>query len=331
MKLHRSALVLCLLAPLTATASIATDGPGDGGDTGGGTTGGSTTTTPRPTWSKSFTRSDLFGNSSWGGGYKVYGNMSATPAHDDVNDKLAANMGLETYAKVNGSRLRLASVRANGSTEAKRKSTVSFGAYVGSAAVYSKSYTSLTSTYTFANVTPVNWDKTFFNRTVNISVGMIPVTFTVKATGAIKFNLTGKLSNVGVEMNSTPGGKASLYASAAIGGQYCVDYVGCVGASAGVYSDVRLLEASAPINAAVWWSLAPGATGVRLNFLGKANATISSMSGELGVFAKACLVGCIDESVKLIEWAGFTATFAIANFSGYYCLTGTCTTPQVAY
>ena len=330
MNLHRPALVLALLAPLTASASINDDETGDG-PTGGTTGGGTDSTTPPPAWTKNFTRSDLFGTTSWGAGYKVYGNMSATPAHDDVKDKLAAAIGLETYAKVNGSYLKLASVRAAGSTEAKRKSTVSFGAYVGSAAVYSKSYTSETSTYTFANVTPVDWDKTFFDRTVNMSVGIIPVTFNVKASGKIKFNLTGKLTNVGVEMSSTPGGKASLYASAAVGGQYCVEYIGCVGASAGVYSDVKLLEASAPVHAALWWSLAPLATGVKINFAGKASATISSMSGELGVFAEACLVGCIEESVKLIEWAGFVMTYTIANVSGYYCLTGSCSSGQVAY
>lgn len=330
MNLHRALLICSLIAPAAALAAI--DNDTGGGETGGGGGGGGgTTTTPPPAWTKSFTKSGKFGTTSWGAGYKVYANFSATPKHDEYNDKLAASLGLETHAKVNGSYLKLASVRAQGSTEAKRKSTVSFGAYVGSAAVYSKSYTSETSTYTFANVTPVDWHKTFFERTVNMSVGVIPVTFTVKATGKIKFDLTGKLSNVGVEIASNPGGNASLYASAAIGGQYCVDYVGCVGASAGVYSDVKLVEAAAPVKGALWWSLAPGATGVRINFLGQANATISSLDGELGVFAKACLGACIEESAKLVDWDGVTATFPIANVSGYYCLAGTCTLPEMKY
>ncbi len=326
MNLHRSALVLALLAPLTAHAAIDLgDDTGGGGTSGGG--GGTTTT---PSWTKSYNKSALFGSTDWGAGYKIYGNVSATPAHDGIGDTLGARLGADTYAKVNGSYLSLFGVRATGSTEAKKRTDLAFGAYVGGAAVYTKSYASETSSYTYLNVTPFDWTKTFFSKTVNISVGLIPVTFTVKATGNIKGNLTGKISNVGIDAGATAGGKASLYASAAIGGQYCVDYVGCIGASAGVYSDVTLVQLSAPANVAIWWSLAPLATGVNLNYVAKASATLSSLDGELGVFADACLIGCIHESAKLIEWTGFTSTFSIANYSGSYCLVGTCTTPSMS-
>jgi hypothetical protein len=322
-RLSRTALLLAVLTPLSATAAIDIDDPGDepGGGGGGGGTGDPPP--PQPTWTKSYTKSDLWGSSDWGAGYRIYGNMSATPAHDTVKDKLTASLGLETYAKINGSHTQLATVRAAGSTEAKKATSLSFNAYVGSANVYTKSYTSTTSTYTFLNVTPVDWEKTFFNKSVNISVGIIPVSFTVKSTGRIKFNLTGKISNVGVEAAATPGGKASLYASAAIGGQYCLGPV-CVGATAGVYADVNLLEASAPANAALWWSLAPITAGVLLNYSAKADATIKSLDGELGLFAEGCIGGCIYESVELIDWDGFAAAFNIANYSGSHCLVGQC-------
>ena len=333
MSSQRLLLALLALAPLVSSpahAAIDLDGPGDetgGGGTTGGTGGGTTTT---PYWQKNFVKSDLFGTTTWGAGYKVYANVNATPAHDTVKDKLEAKLGLETYAKVDGYYTSLFAVRLAGSTEAKRRTDASLAAYVGSAAIYTKSYASETSTYTFLNVTPINWSKTFFSKTVNMSVGFIPVTFTVKATGELRANLTGKISNIGIEGAASPGGKASLYASAAIGGQYCVDYVGCVGASAGVYSDVKLLEASAPANVSIWWSLAPLSAGVLLNWVANASVTLSSLDGEAGVYAEACLVACIHESAKLIEWSGFTATFPIVNQSGNYCLAGTCTLGTVA-
>jgi len=110
--------------------------------------------------------------------------------------------------------------------------------------------------------------------------------------------------------------------SAAVGGQYCLGGL-CVGASAGVYSDVKLIEAAAPARAELWWSLSKYG-GVLLNYAARADLTLSSLDGELGLFAEACLGGCISDSVKLIDWNGFSATYNIFNQSGSYCLAGTC-------
>ncbi len=313
--------LLLLLAPLSAQAAIDTGGGPGGGDTGDGGTGGGTTM-PSPTWQKTYTKSALFGSSNWGAGYSMSGRFSATPAHDAYNDQLAASLGLDTYAKLDGGYHQLFSVHTAGSTEAKRKTTVSFNAYVGTAAIYSKSYSSTTSTYTFMNVTPIDWPVTFFSDSVNISVGLIPVSFKVKATGDLNANLTGKISNAGIEASGTPSGGASLYASAAIGGEYCADGL-CVGASAGVYSDVKLITASAPASGSVWWSLSRYG-GALVNYDVAASLGLHSLDGELGAFAEACLGGCIHESVKLISWTGFAANYPLADWSGKACFVGTC-------
>lgn len=319
MNLHRTIpLLLALLAPAAAHAipnePIEEPDPGEPG-------GGGDDPVDTGYWAKNYSKSALFGSSSWGAGYKINGGVWALPAAGDFKDRLGARLNAESYAKLNGSYLRVLGARATGETEAKRKTALSFNAYVGSATIYTKSWTSLTSTQTLFNVAPSPWTVTFIDRSVTVGVYGIDVTFRVKASGELKANLTGKLSNVGLEAAGTPSGKASLYASAAVGHNYCAAGV-CVGAEAGVYSDVDLVKVSVPAKAATWWSLAPA--GVQINYLAKADATISSLAGELGVWAKACIIGCIGGTEELISWDGFTATYPIANFSGSYCLAGTC-------
>ena len=321
MNLHRTLpLILALLAPTAAHAAI-DDDPDDDGGGGGGTDPGGGDTGPT-TWTKNYTKSDLFGTSSWGAGYKINGGVWAIPAYEDYKDRLGARLSAETYAKLNGSYLRVFAARAYGSTEAKRKTTLDFTAHVGSATIYTKNWTSTTSTQTLFNVAPSPWTLTFIDRSVTVDVYGIDVTFRLKASGQLKANLTGKLSNIGVEAGGTPSGLASLYASAAVGHNYCA-WGACVGAEAGVYSDVDLVKASVPAQAAAWWSLAP--SGVKINYLAKATATITALAGELGVWAKACLGACVGGDKVLISWDGFTATYPIANFSGTYCLAGVCT------
>ncbi len=324
----RSILLASLvLAPLSATAAINLDDPGDGGG-GGGTVGGGGTPPTPPTWQKTYSKSALFGSTDWGAGYAINGSLSAYVADATHKDRLAASMSADTYAKINGSRLPLFSARVTGNTEAKARTDLAFTAYAGSAAIYTKSYTSLTSTYTYPVIPTATWNTTFFDRSATVDV-IVPITFRVKATGKLTAGLTAKISNIGVEASAAPSGKASLYASAAVGGQYCIGPA-CVGATAGVYSDVTLVQAGAPANVAVWWSLSKFG-GVIINYVAKADLTLSSLSGELGLFAEACLGGCISDSVKLIDWTGFTATYNLANMSGTYCLAGTCSLSLPTY
>ena len=319
MTLSRVAFLL-LIAPLSAQAAISTGGGTDGTGGTGGT--GTTTPPPPPTWSKTYSKSALFGSSSWGAGYSMAGVFSATPAHDTYKDQLAASFGLATYAKLDGGYYPLFSVHTAGATEAQRKTTASFNAYVGSAAIYSKSYTSTTSTYTAMNVPAIDWPMTFLDERVSVDLGFVPVTFTVNASGDLNANITGKISNIGIQASTTPSGSASLYASAAVGGEYC-GFGECIGASAGVSADVKLVTASAPASGSVTWSLSPFG-GAQVNYDVGASLDLHSLDGELDVFAEACLGACISGSKTLISWTGFHATYPLASWSGSACFVGTC-------
>ncbi len=324
MNLHKALFVsLALLVPSTALAAIDDDGEGGGGGGGGGTE----TTNAPPVQSKSYKRIDYWGLSNWGAGYDINGKVWAQPAFDDYKDRLGVRGSAEAYTRLNGSRYSLFRAVGAGHTEAKRKTEVSFNAYVGGANIYTKSWTSQTSTKVLFNETK-GWSKTFFDKRLPVDVIGIPVEFRAQATGGLMVSATGSLSNVGAEVGATPQGYAGLYLSAAVGGDYCVAGV-CVGATAGVYSDVKLLSLKAPATASTWWSLAP-LGGVKVNYQAKADLTISSLDGSAGVFAEACLGGCVDKKVELIDWAGFTKTISIANYSGSFCLAGNCTTPTNA-
>jgi hypothetical protein len=283
---------------------------------------------PQPTVVKTLNHSLCFPDCSndWGAGFSVNGRIAATPrAVTGTRDKLDGYGELDTYAKVNGHRYSLFRVRVTGVSEAKLRTDVNLTAYVAGAAVFTKPFVSVAGTYTWMNVGQ-SWPKTFFDKSVSLSVGPIPVTFRAKATGELGANLLGKITNVGFEVGANPLGKASLFASAAVGGQYCVDYVGCVGASAGLSVNVTLVEAAAPVNFNIWYSLVNMGWGAQLNYGLNSNITLKTLSGWLKVFASACLIGCLDWDRKLIDWAGWNASYGLLNINGKYCLAGDCGT-----
>jgi hypothetical protein len=307
-----------------AGAAIDLDDPGDEDPTPIPTPPPPTTPPPPPpAWEKKYTAAASYGD-DWGAGWTVQGRLAAYPKTTiGTRDKLVASASLDAYARIAGSSYSLFRVNASGTTQAKYRTDVSYGVYLGGATVYSNGWASATSTLTFMSHA-ARWPRTFVDRSVTVGVGPIPVTFRVNATGELAANLSGKLSNVGVEIGGGPSGKAALYASAAVGAQYCVDYLGCVGASAGVYADVTLVEIGAPATVAVWWSLAGSYGGVLLNFLASANINIQALKGDLGVFAEACLGGCLDWSRSLIDWDGLYSSYPLHHAQGKYCLVGPC-------
>ncbi len=283
---------------------------------------------PPPTFVKTLNHALCFPQScsdDWGAGFSINGRLAATPRQPGTKDKLEGSGELDTFAKVNGGRYSLFRVRVAGVSEAKVRTDVALTAYVGGAAVFTKPFVSVAGTYTWLSVGQ-SWPKTFFDKSVSVGVGPIPVTFRARATGELAANLTGKITNVGFEIGANPSGKASLFASAAVGAQYCIDYLGCVGASAGLSVNVTLVEAAAPINYNLWWSLVNMGFGAQLNYGLNSNLTLKTLNGWLKVFASACLGGCLDWDRKLIEFDGWNTSYGLLNINGKYCLVGDCQT-----
>ncbi len=281
--------------------------------------------TPQPTFVKTLTHMNCFPtcSSDWGAGYSIGAKLAATPAGVGVpKDKLEGWGELDAFARMNGSRYSLFKVRVAGVAEARTRTDLSLTAYIAGAAVFTKPFVSQTGVYVPLAVTG-NWPRTFFDKSVSVSVGPIPVSFTARATGQLTASLTGRISNVGFEAAAGPSGKASLFASAAVGGQYCV-WSACVGASAGLSVNVTLIEASAPITANLTWSLVNMGWGAQLNFNLTSTLNLKTLDGYLKVFASACLGGCLDWDRKLIDWAGWSWQATLFNAQGKHCLVGQC-------
>jgi hypothetical protein len=229
---------------------------------------------------------------------------------------------------MNGGKYSLFRVRVAGVAQAKARTDLGLTAYVGGAAIYTKPFVALSGSYTWLSGGGT-WPTTFLDKSVTVSVGPIPVTFRARATGQLAATLSGRISNVGIETAAGPSGKASLFASAAVGGQYCVwTPLGdaCVGATAGLSVDVTLIEAAAPITFNLWWSLVNMGYGTQLNYGLNSNITLKTLSGYLSVFAEGCIGGCLSWSSKLIDWAGWSTSYGLISVNGKYCLTGTCST-----
>lgn len=281
---------------------------------------------PQPTFVKTLNAMSCLPSctADWGAGYSIGAKLAATPAGAGVpKDKLEGWGELDGFARINGGRYSLFKVRVTGLAEARTRTDLSLTAYVAGAAVRTVPFVAQTGTYTPLFYGEA-WSKTFFDRSVTVGVGPIPVTFTAKATGELGASLTGRISNVGFEASTGPWGKASLFASAAVGGQYCVDYLGCIGARAGLSVNVTLLEATAPFNTNLTWSLVNRGWGAQLNYNLTSTLTFKSLDGWLKVFASACLGGCVDWDRKLINFTGFSTTGTLFNVAGKYCLSGEC-------
>lgn len=322
MNLHKALFVsLALLAP----ASSAFAAINDDGDIGGGGLPAEGLPGLPTIYQKTYDKHDYWGITNWGAGYEANGRIYAMPKWQSYNDRLGIRMSAEGYTRLNGTRYSLFKGVASGNTEAKKKTEASVNAYVAGATIYSKAYTSTTSTKTLFSETK-SWSQTFFDKRLPVDVLGWDVSFRARATGVLAISANGKLSNVGIEATAQPTGSADLYLSAAVGGTACVAGA-CVGIEAGVYSDVTLLGVSVPASASTWWALSPTG-GVSVNYQAKADLMVSSLNGEAGVFGKACFIDCISKEIKLVDWDGWSKTYPIANFSGSYCLAGNCTAPS---
>lgn len=271
---------------------------------------------------KGFNKAGSFGDSSWGAGYGVAGSVYATPAWVAGVDTLGANGYAYAWGRMNGTYREMLRVQASGYTKAKQETKVDVKAYVAGAQIYSKSWQSATSTIkTFISETPT-WNRTFFQTSYSLSVGPIPVTVSAAATGELGYTATGSIDNVGINLGFNPRGKASVNASAGAGGEYCVLGV-CVGASAGVYGKLTLLQASLPMTSNVGWSLAPTG-GVRVGYKLKGDLSLSSLAGVFGVYAEATLGSSYRWEYPIFSWDGFTTIYPLLDLAGTYCLAGDC-------
>jgi hypothetical protein len=320
-----AALSATLLAPTAAHAVIGDVGGGDDGG-GGGVGGGGGTSTPSNDINKHFSWEQAWGNTSWGAGIYAGGGVTATAAANlTERDKASGTAVLEAYAKINGSRYRLLNLRATASGEYGRTSSIRASAALFGAEFWSFSRTN-TGRGNVYGLIGEGWDKTMFDRSVGIWVGPVPVTFTAKVTGRLGAGLNAAINVTRIGATFQPTARASLYASAAVGGEYCLLGM-CAGASAGLYTDLNLFDLSVPSSFEVGLTPVNNGAGLKVNYNLRSDVTFSSLDGELGAFAEAHLGDLSYEwSTVLLSWTGISMSAPLVAQSGTGCLVGNCMT-----
>jgi len=306
---------LLLASATNAVAGFTEGGGGEGPDPG--------SSGPEPTTiTKYFSYQPAWGNVDWGANLYAAGSITATAAMTQTQrDKLDGEGSLTASAVINGSRYRLLGLRARAAVENGRTADLRASAALGGADFWTHSQHSELANNVATLIAP-SWEKTMYDARVGVWVGPVPVTFRAKVTGQLSAGLTASFNVTRFGLTFTPAASASLYASAAIGGEYCVATV-CAGASAGVYTDLTLFAVRAPTRLEA--ALTPMPEGMSVSFLLRSDATVASLGGALGVFAEAHLG---DASYKgpteLITWPGLSTTANLTDQSATSCLVGSC-------
>jgi hypothetical protein len=316
-KLILSVCTLSTLFSSVALAAIDDDGEGAGGiELGGGAAGPASIV-------KYFTYQPEWGSADWGVSLYAGGNVVATPAASlTERDKAEASALLQASARINGTRYRLLGLRANGNVENGRTAKVFAAASLGSADFWTLSDSTTLPSNRIAIANP-SFEKTMVDERVGVWVGPVPVTFRVKVQGRLGADLNASLNVTRVGLTFTPSASASVHASMAIGGEVCIGPF-CAGASAGVYTDLTLFSVRLPMRAEV--GLTPLASGgIQTNMTLRGDVSISTLDGEIGVFAEA-YVGDLDYrwDAPLGTWNGTSSSAPLFSYAGSACLVGNC-------
>jgi hypothetical protein len=257
-----------------------------------------------------FSYADSFGNSTFGAGYSLSGELKGTTAEagGTTGDVLQAKGNLRGTARLFESSRDIVDVRGEARTEANVGYDASFDVLVLGASIFHRETAgALTETRDFS--------RTFFSASAVYALGPIPITVNGSVVGAVGYTVSGG-PNVGsglggVEMHFTPNLNAQVVASAAIG---------VPGARAGVEGQLTLVRASLPVNAEASIAnrlvLERGGARVPHDFIDyslNSTLTVSTLSGEISLFAEL-LRRRWERTIA--QWSGYTQTVPLVNRSG---------------
>lgn len=249
--------------------------------------------TPVGTFSKVWSKSASYGNSTFGSGYLGKFTLGAV-AGAGSNDKLSA----EAFGK--------ADVTIFGSTAGIEGKV--YGHVHGTTAydnVYFKAVgtTLYSHTGTASLVLNKSWSKTLANASTLVWIGPVPVT--LSASGAGTIGITGNLSygSATLAAAAKPYGILNASASASIN---------LVVASAGVTANLQLINAAVPATASLKFL-----TSNQFQYTVDVDSTVSSLSGNVQAWAKVWYVfGSKKWTTTIASWSGVTGTYPIVDVHG---------------
>ncbi|QSQ17931.1 hypothetical protein [Myxococcus landrumensis] len=251
---------------------------------------------------KSYQRTELFGNNIFGAGYNVSAAITATPATSTTEKKQEAF----TEGRVHGTAFNIPKELVRG------RATVcgqQGGCNSGSAALYAMSSmiwsTNLTGNFA---TTPINWSRSFFSVSKTFMVGPVPLTVKASLTGGVTMRVNGQVNPLLAAVTGTVGGFANVVASAA---------VNVAIASFGVTGSLQLINASVAPQASLDWGLCMASWQL------KAPLNLNALSGTLTGFVKIKLLFFNKTwNVIIANWSGIVRNLVLYNASGTLSASG---------
>lgn len=252
--------------------------------------------TPSPSYNKSYSRTESFGNSLFGGGYAINASITAT------DGTLTSAKTVEAYAegKVTGTAFSYQKELVRGRADIRGQQG---GANSGTAALYAmgQQIWSANLSYTFSP-TPINWSRTFFNVSKTFMVGPVPITVKASLAGGVKLNVLGEITPTVARLTATPGGWSNVTASAS---------VNIIIASFGVEGSLTLINATMPSVGELFWPLCT------INWTLKSDLSLNTLGGTLSLYAKINFLFFSKKwTVTIAKWNGLTYNWSLLNVNG---------------
>lgn len=242
--------------------------------------------------SKTWTKSDSFGDENFGAGYAATATVTGKRDGAELSANLTADAELfgnkQNIVKVDGG----AKVAVVG-----RSASENLDVFVLGRNIFHHSRSSGTSDGSGVQLSlSKHWDLTFFNADRRFWLGPIPVKVKATAAGSAGVSFESTIGVLAVNATLIPQAKAFATARAEVDAWV---------ASAGVDGNLTLIDAAVPTAGEVTITTAPGVFWKVDSDLG-----LTYLSGRLNVFAKA--LGKRYEK-KIADWSGTTRNIAIIH------------------
>ncbi|ADO72732.1 hypothetical protein [Stigmatella aurantiaca] len=257
-----------------------------------------------PSYNKSYSRTQSFGNNIFGGGYSIDTAVTAT------DGTLAEAKKVEAFAdgKVFGTAFNTQKELVRGRVDIKGQAS---GTNTSKATLYAvgQQIWSSNLTATFAP-TPIDWSRTFFSASKTFMVGPVPITVKASLAGGVKLKVLGEINPTFARLTAEPGGFSNVTASAS---------VNIIIASFGVEGNLTLINAKMPSLGQLSWPLCT------VNWELSSKLNLNTLSGTLNLFAKIKFLFFSKKwTVTIARWSGLTYDWTLLGVNGTKDL-GICT------
>ncbi|SEU37126.1 hypothetical protein [Stigmatella erecta] len=257
-----------------------------------------------PGYNKSYSRTQSFGNSMFGGGYAIDTAVTAT------DGTLAEAKTVEAFAdgKVFGTAFNTQKELVRGRVDIKGQAN---GPNTSKAVLYAMGQQIWSSNLSARfEPTPVDWSRTFFSISKTFMVGPVPISVKASLAGGVKLKVLGEINPTLAKLTAEPGGFSNVTASAS---------VNIIVASFGVEGGLTLINAKMPTLGQLDWPLCT------VNWQLSSKLNLNTLSGTLSLFAKIKFLFFSKKwTVTIARWNGLTYDWTLLGVNGTKDL-GICT------